>query len=238
MTDAHKAQIDRINEISAMARTSWLALLGYLAFIGISLLAVEDADFFVPTRRTDLPLVGVAIPTFSFFLFAPILAAALYIYLHIHLLKLWDAIADAPDDHRRPAPRRAPPPLDRQRLRPDPQGRRRPPPAAPCAGSATSPPSSWSGSPAPAVIAGFWWRSMPAHDEGLTLAIAVALLLALHAGLTSWWTAHARLRSPGRAPPLGRWWRRPAGIAPRCRRPVSWLRTEGGLDTTPTGSST
>jgi choline-sulfatase len=27
----------------------------------------------------------------------------------------------------------------------------------------------------PAVIAGFWWRSMPAHDEGMTLAIAGAL---------------------------------------------------------------
>ena len=62
MTDPEK-QIDRINDISAIARTSWLALLGYLAFIGISLLAVEDADFFVETRRTDLPLVGVAIPT-------------------------------------------------------------------------------------------------------------------------------------------------------------------------------
>ena len=91
-----KTQIDRINEISAIARTSWLALLGYLAFIGISLLAVEDADFSVETRRTDLPLVGVAIPTYSFFFFAPILAAALYIYLQVHLLKLWDAIADAP----------------------------------------------------------------------------------------------------------------------------------------------
>jgi hypothetical protein len=33
MTDPERAQIDRINEISAIARTSWLALLGYLAFI-------------------------------------------------------------------------------------------------------------------------------------------------------------------------------------------------------------
>jgi hypothetical protein len=70
-------QIARINQISAIALTSWLALLGYLAFIGVTLLGVEDADFFVPARQTDLPLVDVAIPTFSFFLFAPILAAAL-----------------------------------------------------------------------------------------------------------------------------------------------------------------
>ena len=76
MTDSERARIDRINEISAIARTSWLALLGHLAFIGISLLAVEDADFFVETLRTDLPLVGVAVPTYAFFLFAPLLAAA------------------------------------------------------------------------------------------------------------------------------------------------------------------
>ncbi len=90
-----KAQIERINQVSAMARTSWIALLGYLAFIGVTLLGVEDADFFVPSRQTQLPLVNVSIPTASFFIFAPILAAALYIYLHIILLKLWDAIADA-----------------------------------------------------------------------------------------------------------------------------------------------
>ena len=42
-----KAQIERINQVSAMARTSWIALLGYLAFIGVTLLGVEDADFFV-----------------------------------------------------------------------------------------------------------------------------------------------------------------------------------------------
>ena len=146
MTDP-ETQIDRINEISAIARTSWLALLGYLAFIGISLLAVEDADFFVETRRTDLPLVGVAIPTYSFFFFAPILAAALYVYLQVHLLKLWDAIADAPavvdgrplGEHLHPGS----PTTTRSRSRataPCARGR--------CARSATSPPASSSGSPA------------------------------------------------------------------------------------------
>jgi hypothetical protein len=96
MTEQDKLQVEHINELSATARTSWLALLAFLAYIGITLLAVEDADFFVPSRRTELPLVGISIPTFSFFLFAPPLAAALYIYLHIHLLRLWDALADAP----------------------------------------------------------------------------------------------------------------------------------------------
>ena len=85
------AQIDRINEISQLARTAWFSLLGYLVFVGITLLGVEDADFFVPSRQTQLPLVDVEIPTASFFWTAPILGAALYTYLHLFLIKLWDA---------------------------------------------------------------------------------------------------------------------------------------------------
>ena len=92
-----KAQIERINQVSAMARTSWITLLAYLAFICVTLLGVEDADFFLPSRQTRLPLIDVSIPTTSCFVFAPILAAALYVYLHIILLKLWDAFADLTD---------------------------------------------------------------------------------------------------------------------------------------------
>ena len=92
---ATKPQIDRINELSQLARTAWFSLLGYLVFVGITLLGVEDADFFVPSRQTHLPLVNVAIPTASFFWTAPILGAALYTYLHLFLIKLWDAHAEA-----------------------------------------------------------------------------------------------------------------------------------------------
>lgn len=41
-----KAQIERMNQVSAMARSSWTALHGYQAFIRATLLAVEDADVF------------------------------------------------------------------------------------------------------------------------------------------------------------------------------------------------
>ena len=110
-----KAQIERINQVSAMARTSWIALLGYLAFIGVTLLGVEDADFFVPSRQTQLPLVDVSIPTASFFIFAPILAAALYIYLHIILLK--HVTADRRERHPEMRSRTGPP-VERARGQP------------------------------------------------------------------------------------------------------------------------
>ncbi|MEL7277692.1 MAG: pentapeptide repeat-containing protein [Pseudomonadota bacterium] len=90
------AQIARIDEISRVARTSWFGLLAYLAFVGVTLLGVEDADFFIVERQTRLPLIGVDIPTAAFFRYAPILGAALHIYLHLQLLKLWEALAEPP----------------------------------------------------------------------------------------------------------------------------------------------
>ena len=166
--EREKAHVERINHISDMARTSWLALLGYLAFIVITLLGVADADFFLHTRQTRLPLVGVEIPTVSFFAIAPVLCVALYIYLHKHLEELWDAIGDA---------RNA---IGIQRL-----GERIHPwhvndLALTLAGAKGTPPRPSLGFnnlatrvlvwvAAPGVLLAFWWQSMPAHSWPLTV---------------------------------------------------------------------
>ena len=197
-----KAQIERINQVSAMARTSWIALLGYLAFVGVTLLGVEDADFFVPSRQTQLPLVNVSIPTASFFVFAPILAAALYVYLHIILLKLWDAIADLTDPTFEDQPIgdalvpwlandwalsvRGGPFLPARPLR--------------ALGNLASFLLVWAA--APLALFFFWWWSMPAHRPWLSLLLAACFLIALATGITAWRTAHAWL-SGRRPPPVG-----------------------------------
>ena len=94
--DAETAQLlDRIAEIARNVRATWFILLGVLAFAGVTLLGVEDADFFAVGRQTALPLVGVEIPTRSFFLTAPILVTALYGYFHFQLRELWAALAAA-----------------------------------------------------------------------------------------------------------------------------------------------
>ncbi|MBU3029789.1 pentapeptide repeat-containing protein [Paracoccus marinaquae] len=92
-------QIDpvaRIDALTATGRANWFALLAYLAFALITTLGVEDVDFFVDSRQTQLSLVNVSIPTFSFFVFAPILGAALYAYLHLHIRKVTEPLAEAP----------------------------------------------------------------------------------------------------------------------------------------------
>lgn len=88
--------LERIEAISQNARTTWFGLLGLLAFVMVTLLGVQDIDFFGYDRETKLPLIGVSVPTSTFFWAAPILTAAIYAYFHFYLMKLWDALGRAP----------------------------------------------------------------------------------------------------------------------------------------------
>ncbi|MCI5041294.1 MAG: pentapeptide repeat-containing protein [Donghicola eburneus] len=90
--EARDAQIARIDALTASGRTNWFALLAYLAFVTVTTLGVEHVDFFVDSRQTQLPIVGVSIPTLSFFIFAPVLGAALYVHLHLHIRKVTEAL--------------------------------------------------------------------------------------------------------------------------------------------------
>ncbi|MEO3414006.1 pentapeptide repeat-containing protein [Roseovarius sp. CAU 1744] len=89
-------EIDRIDALTSNARKTWFALLGVLVFVGITLMGVEHIDFYGVNRATKLPLVNVEVPTFYFFVAAPILTAAIYGYFHLYLIRLWDALGDAP----------------------------------------------------------------------------------------------------------------------------------------------
>ncbi|MEM7238897.1 MAG: pentapeptide repeat-containing protein, partial [Pseudomonadota bacterium] len=88
--------IGHIAEINQNARAAWFGLLALLVFVGVTLLGHKDADFFAFGASTQLPLVGVSVPPEAFFWTAPILTAALYCYLHLYLINLWGALANAP----------------------------------------------------------------------------------------------------------------------------------------------
>ncbi len=96
MSDSVDTDIQRINELSQMGRSVWISMLLYLAFIFVTILGMDDADLLVSSRRTDLPIAGIGIPTTWFLALSPVVGASLYVYLHQYLLKLWDAIHDAP----------------------------------------------------------------------------------------------------------------------------------------------
>lgn len=190
--------LPRIQAIVTNASAIWFSQIGYLAFITVTLLSVRDLDFFSVTSRISLPLLAVTIPTETFFYIAPWLAAVLHVYFHLFLLKLWDAVAEAP-------PSVGTLPLG-ERVAPwlvvDWALRRR----SDYAKATTHRPMTLLGSAVtgfliwlatPLIIVAFWWRSMPAHDARLTLAIGAALLVSLYASLLGWRRARRILQLTG-----------------------------------------
>jgi len=226
--DTAETQIARIDQLTRVGRANWLGLLAYLIFAFVTVLSVEDADFFIPARQTTLPLVGVDIPTFSFFAFAPILGVALYVYLHLHVRKQIEALCE-PQAEIQGQPlesRIAPWLLNDIVLMARRQG------AAPARAmdwlvKAITVGLVWLAGPL--ALGAFWWRSVPANAEGLTLLLGGCFLLSVYAGLESWVLLHRLTRRQNTA--LARL--KPGPIKSAAAALVvigaSWLSTEGGL---------
>ncbi|WP_020683776.1 pentapeptide repeat-containing protein [Marinobacterium rhizophilum] len=224
----------RINELSHAARPVWFMLLGYFAFAIITLLGVEDADFFIDSRQTQLPIVNVSIPTSSFFLFAPALGTALFVYFHFQLLKLWEALSvpDARIDGK-PLTEHVTPWLINDFglwLRSD--------------GSTGDRALSWLSNIIvftlvfvawPAALIVFWFRSFPAHDERTSLVIGAALVIALTALFQSILSAFSNLRLH-RAYGGGRWHLVEVILITALALPIgtiSWVATEDSREVWP-----
>ena len=92
----YEESIKRINSITSFAKNTWFGLLGVLVFAGITLLNVQDVDFFAVNSSTKLPLVNVSVPVEAFFWAGATLVAALYVYFHLYLELLWAALGKAP----------------------------------------------------------------------------------------------------------------------------------------------
>ncbi|OAN69467.1 hypothetical protein A8B78_21585 [Jannaschia sp. EhC01] len=200
------AQINRINELTRVGRSNWFGLMAYLAFAAVTVLGVDDADFFLDTRQTTLPLIGVSIPTLAFFIFAPILGTALYIYLHLHIRKMGEAIR-APDAFPKNEGVRLEHHLNSWllvdlllQMRADDAAEARPLDWG--VRYLTFALVWWAG---PVVLFLFWWYSWPAHYWTLTLFTAILGAACGWAGMTSWLSVCEALLD--RAPNKQRVWK-------------------------------
>lgn len=228
------ARLDHVSELSKNARTSWFALIALSVFIGVTLLNHVDADFFAYNAETKLPIVNVDIPVRSFFVFAPLLVAALYIYLHLYLMTLWDALADLEQSkgEQALADRIYPWLIShaalwyRNYVRKD--------------GSAAPRALGWmvvaislllGCAFGPLILFLLWYRSLPAHEEWLTLWIAACLLATITVGYTGVRVASERMRNVPRDKVASRR-KAPrvfAGVLTAVLATISWETTEGGL---------
>ncbi|MBU3031812.1 pentapeptide repeat-containing protein [Paracoccus marinaquae] len=181
-TDAPTA--GQVNALITTCKTNWFLLMSYLAFVGVTLIGVVDLDFFMPERRTELPLIGVTIPTALFFYIAPVLGVMLYAHLHFYLMRLWRALAhpDAPD-----AGALNPWLVVDYALHIRGRGHRRFP-LQWLANLVVTALIFWA---TPIILTGFWWRSMPKHDGWLTLLFCGgSLFLSVLVWAESGWVLH------------------------------------------------
>ncbi|MEM9032914.1 MAG: pentapeptide repeat-containing protein, partial [Pseudomonadota bacterium] len=188
--------IARINALTANARATWFALISALLFVGITLMGVAHIDFYGIDRATQLPLINVSVPTRVFFIAAPILIAAAYGYFHLYLVRLWDALGDAPARVNGVPLGDAIAPwlvsdaaLKLRRFRRE-------------DGSASPRTMDWAATLlnlaiawglGPLVLSFLWWESMTARSPWMTGLGCLALLVSLWAGLASWVVMRRRM---------------------------------------------
>ncbi|MEM0989827.1 MAG: pentapeptide repeat-containing protein [Pseudomonadota bacterium] len=227
-------RLAQIEKIAQNARNTWFGLLVVLIFVGITLMGHQDSDFFAFGASTTLPVVNVDVPPDAFFLAAPVLTAALYCYLQVYLLGLWDSLGDleqAPDapalgDLVYPTIYTVAGLLYRDYRRND----------------ACIPPRDLSrmtviiavllGWVFGLVVLGWlWWRSAPAHNPAVTLIAGISFWAALMTAVISLMAAHRRMCGHSRAETARRMLRRQIlGIAMLgVIGTLSWDRAGGGL---------
>ena len=232
-----EARLEQVAKIAQNARTSWFGLLALLVFVGVTLMGHQDSDFFAFGAETELPLVNIAVPPVSFFVVAPALTAALYVYLHIYLQGLWIALAKCPARiDRGPLEESVYPTMlctaalvVRRWVRHE---TGEPVEGARHATVAISLLMVWL--LGPIVLGVLWWRSMPYHSEWVTLWIGAWLWVALIAGGEGLLQLIQAMRSARPRPSSG--FRSPSAIAKGLVHLVlavafagsSWVATESG----------
>ncbi|MEM6495766.1 MAG: pentapeptide repeat-containing protein, partial [Pseudomonadota bacterium] len=185
--------LDHIAEIARSAGATLFSFLTVSLYFAVALAAHRDADFFAAGVGTKLPVLGIEIPTELFFLGAPFFILVVFVYLQVYLVKLWFALAAAPEViPTGDFPNRS---LDQ----------------------ATYPwiiidavlrwkhslfrrPLGWLASLgallvgwllAPLLIGAFWIRSMPYHHEGLTIVLGVLFWMSV---IVAWSSRRLALR--------------------------------------------
>lgn len=83
----------KIEELSKTARTIWFLLIVVLLFCLYTLIYIKDEHFFGFGRAIRIPsIIAMDMPTDAFFIVLPTVIWAIYVYMHVYLLNLWQAV--------------------------------------------------------------------------------------------------------------------------------------------------
>ena len=88
--------LDYVKDASCITSTLFTTVLISCGYAAVTVFTTSDVALLTNTGTTTLPLLGVGISVFSFYFAAPLLLFATYIYFHLNLQHLWEALATLP----------------------------------------------------------------------------------------------------------------------------------------------
>ena len=91
-----KTLLSAVAELSASAKKIFLSILLGCAYALLTIATTDDARLLTNLGLSPLPIIGSQVPVVAFYWVAPVLLFFLYIYQHLYLQRLWDALARLP----------------------------------------------------------------------------------------------------------------------------------------------
>ncbi|MCH7922764.1 MAG: pentapeptide repeat-containing protein [Nitrospinae bacterium] len=88
--------LETTEEASRNARKIFLAMLLGCAYSILTIFSTKDAGLLTNSASSPLPIIRTAIPIAGFFVVAPPILFAIFLYFHIYLQRLWEGLADLP----------------------------------------------------------------------------------------------------------------------------------------------
>lgn len=85
-----------VETASRQARNVFLAMVGGCIYAWLTIWTTTDRDLIVNTATTPLPIIQTEVPIVGFYWAAPLILLGLYLYLHLYLQGLWEALARLP----------------------------------------------------------------------------------------------------------------------------------------------
>lgn len=89
-------ELSQVAETSKNAATLFLTQLGLCAYVLLTVATTTDAGLLADAATSQLPLVSVAVPITRFYLAAPVVLLAVYLYYQLYMLRLWEGLAELP----------------------------------------------------------------------------------------------------------------------------------------------
>ena len=89
-------ELKNIEEASKHTGNLFFSLLVVCIYGWLTIGTTTDALLLTNSSSSPLPIVGAPVPIVAFYLTAPLFLLGFYLYLHLNLQRLWDALADLP----------------------------------------------------------------------------------------------------------------------------------------------